>query len=91
MSKILLENVRFDLEHIQREAGILGCLIAGLGPQMLKVVHLVRVVLGWHVHDLELLWGLGQRLIGPLRIFNPTVLDDQIPKIIEQVRLLIKK
>lgn len=75
MGQVLLKNVGLDLEHVQREAGVLGVLITGLGPQVLKIVDLVGVVLRWHVHYLELVT-FGEVLEGFLGILNPTVFDD---------------
>ena len=49
MRQVLLKNVRLDLKHVEREAGVLGGLVARLSPQVLEVVYLVRVVLRRHV------------------------------------------
>ena len=43
---------------------------------MLEVVHLVGVVLGWHVDYLELVLRFGEVLEGFLGVLNPTVFDD---------------
>lgn len=76
MGQVFLKDVGLDLEHVEREACILGVLIAGLGPQVLEVVHLVRVVLGGHVHYLKLFLRFCQVLERFLGILNPTVFDD---------------
>ena len=54
MGKVLLKDVGLDLEHVKREACVLGVLIAGLCTQVLEIVYLVGVVLRGHVYHLEL-------------------------------------
>ena len=76
MRQVLLKNVRLDLEHVEREAGVLGVLITGLSPKVLEIVNLVRIVLRWHVDYLELFLGFGEVLEGSLRVFDPAVFDD---------------
>ena len=76
MSQVFLKDVGLDLEHVEREACILGVLIAGLRPQVLKVVHLVRVVLGGHVLYLKLFLRFRQVLESFLGILDPTIFDD---------------
>ena len=76
MGQVLLKDVGLDLEHVEREACILGVLIAGLRPQVLKVVHLVRVVLGGHVLYLKLFLRFRQVLESFLGILDPTIFDD---------------
>ena len=76
MGQVFLKDVGLDLEHVEREACILGVLIAGLSAQVLKVVHLVGVVLGGHVHYLKFFLRFRQVLESFLGILNPTIFDD---------------
>lgn len=78
MGKILLKDIGLDLEHVEGKAGILGILITGLGAEVMEVVHLVGVVLGGHVHYLELLLRLCEIFECSLGILDPAVFDDQI-------------
>ena len=74
--KIFFKYVALYLEHVEREAGVLGVLITGLCPKVLEIVNLVRIVLRWHVDYLELFLGFGEVLEGSLRVFDPAVFDD---------------
>ena len=75
MSKRLLEDVSLDLEHIEGEARVLGVLVTGLRQEVLEIVYLIRVVLGWNVFHLEILFGR-QLLVRFLGVFDLTIFDD---------------